>query len=150
MLTPISKSDIISAVTSKYELTCSCGNQTFIIEQHRKDLHGWGIRCTKCRKHFWTGKFAKDGEVKRKNTSHKQRHIGVGVNFCALCNLTEYELAMVGQHLTVDHIKEIQHGGEDRAENTVLLCNSCHYLKNAISHKTKSIRKLIADLQGRP
>lgn len=117
-----------------------CGCSLFYHEDHQKDLHGLSIRCAICGDHQWMGRIDK---VKRKNPSHKAKHTTGDQRFCYLCQMTEDELKKVGQHLTVDHILEIQNGGEDVFENTILICNSCHYLKNAVSHKTTAIRKIL-------
>ena len=124
---------------------CGCG--VFVIEDHQMNLQGYGIRCAWCNDYQWTGKL--NDKVKRKNPNHKEKHFDNGIKFCWLCQLTEEEIKSIGQHLTVDHIQEIQNGGEDKFKNTLMICNSCHYLKNALSHKTKSIRKLIEHLNGK-
>lgn len=117
-----------------------CSFPFYILEDHAKDLHGYGLRCPNCGDHQWLGKTDK---TKRKNTSHKSKHYNSGKKFCYLCQLDEDELKLIGQHLTVDHIQELQNSGEDVFENTIMICNSCHYLKNAVSHKTNAIRKLL-------
>src|SRR5574343_11230 len=114
MIKPITREDIQKSIGEK-KFKCHCGNETWYLELHCMDLHGYGLRCSKCGVNFWTGK--KLDAPKRNNYWHKQKHNDSGKAFCALCNLTESELADIGQHLQVDHIKELQHGGKDDIEN---------------------------------
>lgn len=48
---------------------------------------------------------------------------------CFFCLRTKEEL---GTHetLTIDHIIELNQGGEDKLENLQILCSACHKLKN--------------------
>ena len=118
---------------------CLCGSFWWELDKTHYDLHGYGVRCAKCKKFLkWTGKGKAD-----KNPKHRAKHKTNGELVCDWCGITEAEAKKMGQHFTVDHAEARQFGGEDKFENTRPLCSSCHYLKTALEHKTKGIRRLL-------
>lgn len=49
--------------------------------------------------------------------------------FCFFCGRHKDELGY-NETLTIDHIKELSNGGEDRVKNLQILCTKCHKQKN--------------------
>lgn len=122
--------------------TCTCGSQQWKLDRCHFDLHGFKIVCSKCNKFLrWTGK----EKAKRHNPAFAARHRAnsCGVRFCDLCGLSEDEAKLFGWHFTTDHRLAEEFGGEDTLENSRSLCSPCHYLKTALEHRTRGLKKYL-------
>ena len=126
-------------------LVCGeCGSETFKLE--RSDLHGYGVRCAVCgRFNRWTGKCRE----KKNNPKHRAKHRANGEMHCDWCGISESEAKELGLHFQIDHRLAEQFGGSDEYENTRPLCSACSYMKNALEHRTKAMRKALEKLAER-
>ena len=122
-------------------VACSCGSTDW--KHERSDIHGVGYRCSKCNKFDgWSGK-RKDKAKNPKFAKKQKRSAPNGVRTCDLCGISEAEAKKFGWHFTTDHRLAEEFGGEDTLENSRPLCSPCHYLKTALEHKTRGIKKFL-------
>jgi len=123
-------------------LACNeCGAEEFKLEP--SDIHGFGVRCSKCgRFSRWTGK----PKEKKNNPKFRREHRKHGERYCDFCGISESEAKEMGLHFQEDHRLAEQFGGEDEIENVRPLCSACSYMKNALEHRTKAIKKLLEKL----
>lgn len=61
-----------------------------------------------------------------------------GPLFCATCGIKESDL--IGIRFECDHVRQLEDGGEDCFENTVMLCSNCHVEKTIRWKRTKHWR----------
>lgn len=61
---------------------------------------------------------------------------------CAICTILE-EYLPLSTSWHCDHIIELQDGGEDKFENTQMLCQACHDYKNSQRRKITSMMTAI-------
>lgn len=95
--------------------------------------------CPKCKFKGWARKPNKDKEGKtilkrignRTAIDKVLAFHGFKKEFCFFCLRKKFELG-VKETLTIDHIKELDKGGEDKVENCQVFCTACHKLKNLI------------------
>jgi 5-methylcytosine-specific restriction endonuclease McrA len=108
---------------------CSqCGGNKFSIELNGPHAQQ---KCENCEEHL--------GFVKQKHNSKtaKRDHSvsdvidyrGFSKEFCFNCTRTRQQLGNK-ETLEVDHIKELEDGGEDRPKNLRVLCTKCHKQRN--------------------
>lgn len=131
----------------KYHSCHKCGHKQFrALNPH--PMHGPGIVCAQCGIMKWWGKLAKDDKTKN-NKSLKRQHLAKG-EYCRLCGITKEEAIAAGRTFSakLDHILARDFGGEHLPENTQILCGLCSYLKTAMEHQTRSVRKLLEKVNG--
>lgn len=105
---------------------CECGG-TIIVNNTPKPPHYAEYRCQKCSK--WHG-YIPAPEERRKKSTIKNTYKIHGKK-CAFCEQTEEDLTG-GNFLSIDHQQELTHDGKDETNNTWVLCDACHKLKNWI------------------
>lgn len=68
---------------------------------------------------------------RRRDKNSKWRSMWKEKGFvCGICGATEKDFPNSGQWC-LDHIIQLDSGGEDRFENTMMLCTFCHTIKNS-------------------
>lgn len=105
-----------------------CNAELIILINNIPPPHEGKIVCSKCN-HFirWISLSQKE-----RKTSIRKQTIQNSQKFCAFCGLTQDEM-INGNFLTVDHQKQLRDGGHDSQNNTWVLCDSCHKLKNWVT-----------------
>jgi hypothetical protein len=119
-----------------------CGHKQFkALSPHQ--MHGPGLICAQCGCMKWWGKLAKDDKQKP-NNSLKKLHLAKG-EYCRFCGITKEEARAMGRTFdaVLDHQLARDFGGEHTPENTQILCGLCSYLKTAMEHQTRMIRKMM-------
>lgn len=104
--------------------------------------HGQERRCIHCDKH---GGYIKKPQNKKKRTDNNFKHRKKWKEFgfiCGICQSTFEELPYAEGSWHCDHIIALENGGKDKAGNTMMLCASCHQVKNGLANKTKQYRKV--------
>lgn len=131
----------IDGPDGKYHSCHKCGHKQFkALPPHH--MHGPGIICASCGAMKWWGKLAKDDKQKS-NNSLKKLHLAKG-EYCRFCGITKEEASLAGRTFdaVLDHQLARDFGGDHSPENTQILCGLCSYLKTAMEHQTRAIRKL--------
>lgn len=126
----------------KYHACHKCGHKRFkALLPHQ--MHGPGIICDQCGTMKWWGKLAKDDKQKQ-NDSLKKLNLAKG-EYCRFCGITKSEAKLFGRTFdaVLDHTLSRDFGGDHSLENTQILCGLCSYLKTAMEHQTRSIRKMM-------
>jgi hypothetical protein len=140
---PVTKERLINiALTeSNEDITCKyCGSMN--LTGKKSDLHGYGVWCGRCKRHlFWTGKGSE--KKKKNNPKFRKQHKKEGLLVCEWCGIDESEAKKMGQHFTIDHVIAEDFGGEDNFDNSRPICSACHYLKTALEHRTRGIKKIL-------
>ena len=111
-----------------------CGSENLVKIETPKSIHFAFNKCKNCEKFV---EWIKNPESPRSNSlriskkSIKQvsEFHGFKEEFCFFCQRIRNELGWK-ETLTIDHIKELDKGGEDKIENMQVLCSACHKLKN--------------------
>lgn len=112
--------------------TCDdCGSE-LVFNKTPNSVHYGRLDCPNCDRWIkWVSNPDKD--ERKKSSSYGLKEIADFYGFdevrCFFCRRKEEELGK-NETLTLDHIKELQNGGEDRAKNLQILCTACHKLKN--------------------
>jgi 5-methylcytosine-specific restriction endonuclease McrA len=100
------------------------------------DIHGYGIRCTKCGIFVqWLGKGTKRKSSVKYAWDGKEK-------ICGGCGITEKEARVFGILFEIDHIIPLEFGGKDEPENTLPLCSVCHQTKTARQRWARGIKRL--------
>jgi hypothetical protein len=117
---------------SRHLSSCGkCGFSSFRIIVLDKGPHYKKLECARCRYGFI--KFLpKPGHKEKRDTSDwTPKYVccgkGYDVVFCFMC---AREVLPSKEIFTVDHIREIQDGGDDELYNLQVLCSACHSYKN--------------------
>lgn len=133
---------MIDDPNGKYHSCHQCGHKWFMCLKPNP-THGPGIVCAKCKTMKWWGKLAKDDKEKS-NGSLKKMHLAKG-EYCRFCGITKEEAKLMGRtfNAVLDHELARDFGGEHSPENTQILCGLCSYLKTAMEHQTRSLRKMM-------
>lgn len=116
------------------EEICSVCNSHLTITETPTTPHYARLDCSKCRKFVKWLPNPNGFKTQRKKTGKK------GVK--QICNLHDFKedtcffclrkRVQLGTYetLTMDHIQELDRGGQDKVENMQVLCSACHKLKN--------------------
>lgn len=129
-----------NSLEEKEEIEIERESQKYIIGKSNDSIH-YAKRVTP------TGKFVdwitapknKDERINIK-VGNVSKHYKLKEPYCFFCNRKRQELG-IRETLTVDHILELNEGGEDKIENTQILCSACHKLK--LWYKTYILYHLI-------
>ena len=101
------------------------------IKERPDSVHEAEVRCPNCG--FRGFKPKEKNKDKKRNTKIEPKdvfdHHNHSEKRCFFCRRKKQELG-VNETFTVDHIHELDKGGEDKVENTQVLCTACHKLKN--------------------
>ena len=124
-------------------MTCKyCNSEevnAIIYDESKCSPHYGEERCNRCGRHI---KFIKKPENANKrsdkNTHWRDRWKDKGEFICALCGIRESDGLNV--RFQCDHIRQIEDGGADEFENTMMLCDSCHTNKTSRWNNTKRWR----------
>ena len=124
-----------------------CGSEdiqeTIFTDENRKAQHYGERKCNSCGVHLGFIKSPKnEGKRSDKNTKWTNMWRDKGELFCAMCGVRESDFK--NQGFECDHIKQLEAGGEDAFENTMMLCKSCHVEKTGMWARTKQWRLQIA------
>ncbi len=111
----------------------SCGNDKLRFEETPHFIHYGKMICKHCQGFcYWV----KDPNTKVTNRGNKKKPSDVcefhqikNKEICFFCLRKKSQLGK-SETLTVDHIQELNKGGEDIVENMQVLCSACHKLKN--------------------
>lgn len=107
-----------------------CGSE-LKLESNKNSPHEAKIICEKCG--FRGFKPKEKNKNKRKTSKITVKDVFEYHNQeeerCFFCRRKNHELG-VNETFTIDHIQEIDKGGDDEVENTQVLCTACHKMKN--------------------
>jgi len=113
---------------------CSVCNSHLIITETPTTPHYARLDCPKCKK--WVKWLPNPNQIKQKQNRRNKSVVidvckfqGFKEEFCFIC-LRERKQLGTYETLTIDHIKELDKGGEDKIQNMQILCSACHKLKN--------------------
>ena len=96
--------------------------------------------CSGCGKFVrWIGKPKNENKRKDKNANWRDKWKEKGF-ICGVCGATEKDYNKNSQW-ELDHIIQLSDGGEDKFENTMMLCKYCHCIKNSLQYKRKASYK---------
>ena len=105
-----------------------------IFEKTPNSIHYGKIVCPNCNR--WIRWVQNPNKVNQRTKTSKHsiqqimKYHNFEINpFCFLC-LREMEQLGWNETLTIDHIQELDKGGEDKLPNLQILCSACHKLKN--------------------
>lgn len=111
-----------------------CDGENLKFRERQDTPHYGEMYCGHCNKHcFWVA-----NPLSQKNDSIRvgKKTIQEVCSFhrlkeesCFFCRRTKKQLGF-NETLTVDHIDELDKGGEDKLWNMQVLCSACHKLKN--------------------
>lgn len=97
--------------------------------------------CAKCGQFYrWVGKPKNKDKRKDKNSNWRERWKDRGF-ICGMCGATEEDYPKSSQW-ELDHVIPLLEGGEDKFENTMMLCKYCHSIKNSLQYKRKAVVKV--------
>jgi len=111
----------------------NCGGE-IIFEKTQNSVHYAKWVCGSCDKWFaWIKNPEKEGQRTRTSQYDIRRvmqfHRYHKEPFCFFCSRILEQLGC-NETLTIDHIEEINDGGQDVLPNLQILCSACHKLKN--------------------
>lgn len=110
-----------------------CGSENVKIIETPNMIHFGKLECQDCNRfNKWIIKPKNEGirtktskcEISDILNFHKMEK-----EFCFFCLRTRKQLGF-SETLTIDHIEELDKGGDNGIENLQILCSSCHKLKN--------------------
>ena len=110
-----------------------CGSTNLNFIETKNSVHYGKYVCIDCNR--WVRWVSNPETIGRTRTSRydinqvNKHHNFNGKPFCFFCLRYKEELG-AKETLTLDHIKELDKGGEDVFENLQILCSACHKLKN--------------------
>jgi len=107
-----------------------CG-KNLKIKQTPDSPHEAKVTCEKCGFRGWKAKEKNEGKRRTSKLSPRKvfQYHNQEEKRCFFCRRKKSELGL-NQTFTVDHIHELNRGGQDEIENTQVLCSACHKLKN--------------------
>ena len=111
---------------------CNADETFFKITEIPNSVHYAEERCRKCN---GFQRWVKNPETigRTKTSRYKIKDILKFHNykdeFCFFCLKIKEQLGK-NETITIDHIQELDKGGEDKVENLQILCSACHKLKN--------------------
>lgn len=110
-----------------------CGSENVLFIETPNSIHYGRKDCKDCGK--WCS-WVRNPELPENNRKSKftpeqvcELHKIKGEPICFFCLRIKEQLGNK-ETLTIDHIQELNEGGEDIIENTQVLCSACHKLKN--------------------
>jgi len=110
---------------------CNSSNLKFI--ETPESVHYGKMECGNCKRFLH---WVKNPDSVRTTTRVNKKTVREVCNFhklnnefCFMCLRTREQLGW-SETLTIDHIKELDKGGEDQIWNMQILCSACHKLKN--------------------
>lgn len=118
------------------EERCSICNQLLKLTLTPQTIHYGRLDCSKCGFRGW----ARNPISSKMGTTQEKRIGSRSVKdvcdfhkfkdeHCFFCQRTREQLGWA-ETLTIDHIEELDKGGEDKVWNNQILCSACHKLKN--------------------
>ena len=107
-----------------------------IFTETQNSVHYGKIRCPECNRWIrWVKSLEKKGQ-RTKTSKFKIKQVMEFhfpfekiKPFCFFC-LRNKDILGWNETITLDHIKELNNGGEDKINNLQILCSACHKLKN--------------------
>jgi len=109
-----------------------CGNEKLKFVETPNLVHFGKMICQHCNKFcYWVRNpnLPINNRKNKKTTKQVCEFHRITGEMCFLCLRERKELGQ-SETLTVDHIQELDKGGEDIIENMQVLCSACHKLKN--------------------
>lgn len=111
-----------------------CGSENIKFQLTPNTIHYGKYYCGHCERFLY---WAKNPESPRNNNTRVNKKTIKEIcnfhnfkeEFCFFCLRKREELGDK-ETLTIDHIKELEEGGEDQLWNMQILCSACHKLKN--------------------
>lgn len=112
-----------------------CGSTNLKFKERPDTPHYGEMYCGHCNKHsHWVSKPDSQKNPLRVNSKTIEEVCGFhgilkGGEKCFFCLRLRTDLG-TNETLTIDHIEELNKGGEDQIWNMQVLCSACHKLKN--------------------
>ena len=124
----------------------TCGSMNMreeIFTAEKCSPHYGEYRCETCGRQNGYIKKPENAEKRTdKNPAWISRWRDKGTLFCATCGIKEGDIP--GVRFECDHIRQLEDGGQDIFENTVMLCSNCHVEKTIKWKRTKQWRKKVS------
>jgi hypothetical protein len=111
-----------------------CGSENLVFEKVDNTIYYGKLICGHCKRFCkWVGnpdsKKADSLRINQKTVKDVCDFHNIKEEQCFFCQRTRNQLGVM-ETLTIDHIIELDKGGEDQIFNMQVLCSACHKLKN--------------------